>query len=127
MPNVYPRAASASAVSFNWRLALSSIAIGCAYLAASWHVSGPAYLRDEIGYLANAAFLTNHRIDAASSFHAGYSFLIAPAFLFSGPNCRSTSGLAPGQPPGVSSRDPWILELQRGAPSSGPEWQWCSF
>ena len=55
MPNVYPRAASASAVSFNWRLALSSIAIGCAYLAASWHVSGPAYLRDEIGYLANAA------------------------------------------------------------------------
>src|SRR5436190_4141550 len=85
MPNVYPRAASASAVSFNWRLALSSIAIGCAYLAASWHVSGPAYLRDEIGYLANAAFLTNHRIDAASSFHAGYSFLIAPAFLFSDP------------------------------------------
>jgi hypothetical protein len=85
IPNVYPRAAGPSAVSFNWRLAVSSIAIGCAYLAASWHVSGPAYLRDEIGYLANAAFLAGYRIDAASSFHAGYSFFIAPAFLLSDP------------------------------------------
>lgn len=85
MPNAYPRATGPSAVSFNWPLALSSVAIGCAFLAASWHISGPVYLRDEIGYLANAAFLTNHRIDAASSFHAGYSFLITPAFLFSDP------------------------------------------
>lgn len=51
----------------------------------SWHTSGPAYLRDEIGYLANAAFFAGHKIDAASSFHAGYSLLIAPAFLFSDP------------------------------------------
>lgn len=85
MPNAYPRAAGASGVSSNWRLALWSIAIGCAYLAASWHISGPAYLRDEIGYLANTAFLAGHRIDAASSFHAGYSVFIAPAFLFSDP------------------------------------------
>lgn len=85
IPIVSPRAAGSSAIPFNWRLALSSIAIGCAYLAASWHVSGPAYLRDEIGYLANAAFLANHRIDAASSFHAGYSLFITPAFLFSDP------------------------------------------
>jgi hypothetical protein len=85
IPNVYPRAIGPSAVAFNWRLVLSCIAIGCAYLAVSWHTSGPAYLRDEIGYLANAAFLTNHRIDAASSYHAGYSLLITPAFLFSNP------------------------------------------
>lgn len=85
IPNAYPRAAGSSAVSFNWRLALASIAIGCTYLAASWHISGPAYLRDEIGYLANAAFLAGHRIDAASSFHAGYSFFLAPAFLFQDP------------------------------------------
>jgi hypothetical protein len=83
--NVYPGAVGPSAVPFNWRLALTSIAIGCVYLAASWHTSGPAYLRDEIGYLANAAFLANHRIDAASSYHAGYSLFIAPAFLFSDP------------------------------------------
>src|SRR4051812_14165881 len=61
------------------------MAIGSVYLAASWHISGPVYLRDEIGYLANAAFLAGYRIDAASSFHAGYSLLIAPAFLFSDP------------------------------------------
>ena len=79
------RAAGPSAAPFNWRLALASVAIGCAYLAVSWHISGPIYLRDEIGYLANAAFLTGHRIDAASSYHAGYSFLITPAFLFSDP------------------------------------------
>src|SRR3954452_24462978 len=82
---VYPHAAAPRAVAFNWRVALSSIAIACVYLVASWHISGPAYLRDEIGYLANAAFLAGYHIDAASSFHAGYSLLIAPAFLFSDP------------------------------------------
>jgi len=85
IPNVYPRALGASALSFDWRVALSSVAIGCVYLAASWHISGPAYLRDEIGYLANAAFFAGYRIDAASSFHAGYSLLITPAFVFSDP------------------------------------------
>lgn len=85
VPIVHPGADRASAVSFNWRVALSSIAIGCVYLAASWHITGPAYLRDEIGYLANAAFLAGYRIDAASSFHAGYSLLIAPAFVLSDP------------------------------------------
>ena len=85
IPNVYPRAVAPHAVPINWRVALSSIVIGGVYLAASWHISGPAYLRDEIGYLANAAFLAGYRIDAASSFHAGYSLFIAPAFLLSGP------------------------------------------
>jgi hypothetical protein len=85
IPTVNPRAVGSSTLPFDWRVALSSIAIACACLAMSWHTSGPAYLRDEIGYLANAAFLANHRIDAASSFHAGYSLFIAPAFLFSDP------------------------------------------
>jgi hypothetical protein len=85
IPNIHPRAAGPSAVAFDWRLVVASIAIGCIYLAASWHLSGPAYLRDEIGYLANAALLAGHRIDAASSFHAGYSIFIAPAFLLSDP------------------------------------------
>jgi hypothetical protein len=85
IPDAYPRAIGPSGIPFNWRLAFASIAIGCVYLAVSWHTPGPVYLRDEIGYLANAAFLTNHRIDAASSYHAGYSLLIAPAFVFSDP------------------------------------------
>jgi hypothetical protein len=49
------------------------------------HSSGPAYLEDEIGYLANAAFFAGHVIDAASSYHAGYSLFIAPLFLLSDP------------------------------------------
>jgi hypothetical protein len=81
MPSAHNYAARAS----NWWPAVCSVAIGCAYLAVSWHISGPAYLEDEIGYLANAAFFAGYRIDAASSFHAGYSLFIAPAFLFSDP------------------------------------------
>jgi hypothetical protein len=82
IPNAHGYAARAS----NWWPAVSSVAIGCAYLVMAWHTSGPAYLEDEIGYLANAALLAGHRIDAASSFHAGYSLFIAPAFLFSDPS-----------------------------------------
>lgn len=67
------------------RLALSCIAIGCLYFLASLPSSGPAYLEDEIGYLANAAFFAGHRLDAASSYHAGYSLFIAPLFLLSDP------------------------------------------
>jgi len=80
-----PSAHGYAARSRNWWPTLASVAIGCTYLAVSWHISGPAYLEDEIGYLANAAFLAGHRIDAASSFHAGYSLFIAPTFLFSDP------------------------------------------
>jgi len=69
----------------NWRVAFSSIGIGCVFLLVSWRYSGPAYLEDEIGYLANAAFLAGHRIDVASSYQAGYSLFIAPVFLLSDP------------------------------------------
>lgn len=67
------------------RPALASIGVGGAFLFVSWSFSGPAYLEDEIGYLASAAFFAGHRIDAASSYHVGYSLLIAPAFLLSDP------------------------------------------
>jgi hypothetical protein len=67
------------------RLALAAIGIGCAFLLISWRFSGPAYLKDEIGYLANAAFLAGRMVDAASSYHAGYSLFIAPAFWLSDP------------------------------------------
>lgn len=49
--------------------------------------TGPAYLTDEIGYLANASFFGGHWVDGASSYHAGYSIFIAPVFwLFDRPS-----------------------------------------
>ena len=49
--------------------------------------TGPAYLADEIGYLANASFLGGHWVDGASSYHAGYSIFITPVFwLFDRPS-----------------------------------------
>ena len=63
-----------------------AVGIGFAFLLLSWRFAGPAYLEDEIGYLANAAFFAGHRIDAASSYHAGYSLFLAPAFWLSDPH-----------------------------------------
>ncbi|UOV06582.1 hypothetical protein MUU75_08165 [Pseudoxanthomonas mexicana] len=51
------------------------------YAATAW-VAGPAYLADEIGYLTNGAFIAGHFVSSASSYHAGYSFLLAPLFYF---------------------------------------------
>ncbi len=63
------------------------IGVSLAYWTVSRLYSGPAYLADEIGYLTNAAFLAGRLIDGASSYHAGYSFILAPVFmLFSEPN-----------------------------------------
>jgi hypothetical protein len=41
----------------------------------------PLYLRDESGYLANAAALAGFTFDGASSYRAGYSLLLAPLYL----------------------------------------------
>ncbi|UBB24495.1 hypothetical protein LAG73_14165 [Pseudoxanthomonas japonensis] len=51
------------------------------YAANAWS-SGPAYLGDEIGYLTNAAFIAGRFVGGASSYYAGYSFIIAPLFRF---------------------------------------------
>ncbi|NLE95926.1 MAG: hypothetical protein GX600_09665 [Dehalococcoidia bacterium] len=40
-------------------------------------------MTDEIGYLAHAALLAGYPIDGASSYHAGYSLLMAPLFSLS--------------------------------------------
>jgi hypothetical protein len=50
------------------------------YLACSLPYTGPAYLADEIGYLTNAIFLSGYLVDGASSYHAGFSILLAPLF-----------------------------------------------
>jgi len=45
---------------------------------------GPAYLSDEVGYLTKAAALAGYNLDFPSSWHAGYSLLLAPIFYLSG-------------------------------------------
>ncbi|GEM_PF-2176794 len=44
-------------------------------------IKGPMIQADEGSYLANAAAVAGYPNDLASSYHAGYSMLIAPAFL----------------------------------------------
>lgn len=43
---------------------------------------GPIHLWDEVGYLTKAAFFSGQVVDAASSYHAGYSLLLAPIMFF---------------------------------------------
>lgn len=59
-----------------------SLLISIVFYAATAWVTGPAYLADEIGYLTNGAFIAGHFVGSASSYHAGYSFLLAPLFYF---------------------------------------------
>lgn len=61
---------------------LFSAVVSILYFLANWRFGGPAYLADEIGYLNNAAFLAGRFVDGASSYHAGYSLLLAPLFHF---------------------------------------------
>lgn len=61
-------------------LALATITF-LSYLALIWQFSGPTYLMDEIGYLANAATLSGRTIDAGSSYYLGYSLFLLPGFL----------------------------------------------
>ncbi len=51
------------------------------YWLYSFNYNGPAYLADEIGYLSNAIFFSGYLVDGASSYHSGYSFLLAPLFI----------------------------------------------
>lgn len=43
--------------------------------------TGPIVLSDEVGYLTKAAAIAGHITDSASSWHAGYSLFISPAFI----------------------------------------------
>src|SRR4030066_913635 len=51
------------------------------YFMLSLPFTGPAYLSDEIGYLAKAAFLAGYSVDGTSPYHGGYSILLAPLFV----------------------------------------------
>ena len=47
----------------------------------NFKIKGPAIQPDEAGYLTNASALAGFENDLSNSYHAGYSLLIAPAFL----------------------------------------------
>lgn len=53
------------------------------YFFSNWNIAGPVYQGDEGGYLANASSLSGYWVDAASSYFAGYSFLLVPSFWIS--------------------------------------------
>lgn len=44
---------------------------------------GPAYMSDEVGYLAKAATIAGSTVHLTTSWFGGYSFLISPAFMLS--------------------------------------------
>jgi len=61
---------------------ITIVGAGLGYFAWNFgKYNGPAFLADEMGYLVNAIFLSGNRVDGASSYHAGYSLLLAPLFL----------------------------------------------
>lgn len=66
--------------------AVFSLAISITVYLANRNIAGPMIQADEGSYLANAAAIAGFGNDFASSYSAGYSILIAPAFLIgSGP------------------------------------------
>lgn len=66
-----------------------------AFLLHGLQFSGPIIIADEVGYLAKALALSGVAVDAASSYHGGYSMLILPAFwLFHNPDIQWRAVLA---------------------------------
>lgn len=59
------------------------VGVFISYALLSLRVAGPAYLSDEVGYLAKAATLAGDTVHMATSWYGGYSFLISPAFFLS--------------------------------------------
>lgn len=74
--------------SFRFTISAALVVIA-ACLWRSWvlyPVRAATIMRDEAGYLANAAAFAGYQFDGASSYHAGYSLLLAPAYwLFDNP------------------------------------------
>lgn len=63
-----------------------ALGMGLGFLLINWSFEGPAYQQDEVGYLVKGAFFGGYVIDGFSSYHVGYSLLLAPVFwLASGP------------------------------------------
>jgi hypothetical protein len=65
----------------NLLLVLILASIGTVYFIHSLQFGGPAYLSDEVNYLAKAAVIGGNSLDAASGMYFGYSVFISPAYL----------------------------------------------
>lgn len=59
-------------------VALLGILVFAFYFLFNSQFNGPAYLGDGIGYLTKAAAIAGYELDAASSYHGGYSILLSP-------------------------------------------------
>jgi hypothetical protein len=66
---------------YPWLLAITTVAV---FFFANWNIVGPSLYPDEGGYLGYAAGLAGFWKDAATSYGAGYSILLVPAFLRGG-------------------------------------------
>jgi hypothetical protein len=67
-------------VKFNYIYVIAIFIISI-FIIVNYSIEGPVVQIDEGAYLANAAVLAGFKNDLASSYHAGYSLLIAPAFV----------------------------------------------
>lgn len=83
-----PTVSAASSAWASLRIGLVLAIILTALVAATNNrIPGPMIQADEGSYLANAAAIAGYENDLASSYHAGYSLLISPAFrLTHGPD-----------------------------------------
>lgn len=59
------------------------IVVFISFWLLSLGIGGPAYMSDEIGYLSKAATVAGSTVHLSTSWFAGYSLLISPAFLLS--------------------------------------------
>lgn len=62
-------------------LAAISLVLAVAVYVLNIGSAGPMIQADEGSYLANASAIAGYKNDMASSYHAGYSIIISPAFL----------------------------------------------
>lgn len=53
------------------------------FFLLSLGIGGPAYMSDEIGYLSKASTIAGHTVFLSTSWFAGYSLMISPAFIIS--------------------------------------------
>lgn len=67
---------------FDYCVILFLLAFTCVVFILNYYISGPMIHADEGSYLANSAAIAGYSNDLASSYSAGYSIFISPAFLF---------------------------------------------
>ena len=68
--------------------------VGLGYFLHSLRFHGPAYISDEVAYVAKAIVISGHSFETRpGGWHGGYSFLIAPAFALADSPQRAWLGV----------------------------------